>query len=510
MLRIAELVASLSLAMDLADGFALEKSLRTCVLTMRLAERVTTDPDELRTTFWTSLLRFVGCTAFAHEEARHYAAGDDIGLRATLALVDFGRPQTFVARAARGIARHATVPTRVAAIGRLLANPRAPALHAAAQCEAGASFARAIDMPEVASALALRGEHWDGRGPRRKASEETLPLALRLSDVADTAELFAWNYGVDSALEELRLRRGGHLDPKLVDAFVREAPELFRGVFATSAWELLLETEPRPHALAGVEAQTQVLSAFSRFADLGSVYTLDHSRRVAELAAAAARELGLDPSAVRLAYDAGLAHDIGRVAVPNGVWEKPTPLSPYERERIRSHSRYTETVLRLSSGLSDLAEVAATTHERGVGSGYHRRLSLDRVPAAARLVGAADVYVALRSARPQRPAFAGSQAPVELLKMVASGELDGRSVDAVLAAAGVQRPRPAPSRQLSERELQVIRLVAIGRTNREIGDLLGISPRTAQKHVMNVYAKVGLESRAGLALFAMEHSLLDD
>jgi DNA-binding CsgD family transcriptional regulator len=68
---------------------------------------------------------------------------------------------------------------------------------------------------------------------------------------------------------------------------------------------------------------------------------------------------------------------------------------------------------------------------------------------------------------------------------------------------------PIWPRGLSEREVEVVRLVAIGRSNREIGQLLGISPRTAQKHVMNVYAKLGLESRAGLALFAMEHHLLD-
>jgi DNA-binding NarL/FixJ family response regulator len=66
------------------------------------------------------------------------------------------------------------------------------------------------------------------------------------------------------------------------------------------------------------------------------------------------------------------------------------------------------------------------------------------------------------------------------------------------------------ARGLSNREVEVVRLVAVGRTNKEIGTLLRMSARTAQKHVMNVYDKLGLESRAGLALYALEHGLLDD
>lgn len=509
MLRVAELVASLSLATDLADGFPLEKSLRTTILSMRLAEHVGLDQATLKTTFWSALLRFVGCTAFAHEEGRYYGAGDDIGLRATLAFVDFGRPQTFIGRAVRGIAQHASLPERAMALGRLVGNPNAPARHATAQCEAGTSFARKLGMNDVADVLFFRNERWDGKGPLRRGAEADLPLPLRITDVADTAELFAWSSGLEAAIAELRARRGGHLDPTLVDLFLREPSELLGDLMGPSVWEAFLAAEPTPHTLASDQEQAQVLEAFSRFADLSSVYTLDHSRKVAELAAAAASELGFGADIVRLTRDAGFAHDLGRVAVPNGIWEKPAPLTAYERERVRAHSQHTETILRLSSALSDLAEVASTTHERGVGSGYHRRLALDRVPAAARLVGAADVYVALRSERPHRPAFDNHRTQQELQKMVAEGALERTSVDAVLAAAGIATKRRPIGTTLTERELEVVRLVSIGRTNREIGQLLGMSHRTAQKHVMNVYAKVGLESRAGLALYAMENGLLD-
>jgi HD-GYP domain-containing protein (c-di-GMP phosphodiesterase class II) len=506
-MRVAELLGSLSLATDLADGFALEKSLRTTALACRLARVTGADDAGVRAAFWATLLRFAGCTAFAHEEGRYYGAGEDIALRRALAMVDFGRPATFVSAALRDIATHAPFVARATALGRLVA-PGAVARHSHAQCEGGRSFALAVGMPEVAEVLALRGERWDGKGPLSAPGGRALPAAARLADVADVAELFAWNLGPDEALAELRRRRGGELDPALVDAFAGHAGELWEALFSPSVWETFLASEPAPHLAAEGSDVTRYLRAFSRFADLASVFTLGHSERVAELAERAAQVASLpDPG---LARDAGLVHDLGRVAVANGVWEKPGPLTPYERERVRSHSQQTETILRLAPGLATLADVAAATHERGAGAGYHRRLGLESVPAAARVLAAADVFVALRSRRPHREAFAEEEARREMLSMAREGALDRAATDAVLEASGQPRGRASTwPRGLTDREVEVIRLVAVGRTNREVGALLGMSHRTAQKHVMNVYEKLGLESRAGLALFAMEHRLMD-
>ncbi len=509
MFRIAELLGALSLATDLADGFPLEKCMRTAVLARRLADCAGCDEVARRTAYWSSLLRFTGCTGFSHEEGRYYSAGGDITLRRTLAMVDFGRPSTFVRRAIGNIASHAPLGQRAVALGRLLATG-APRRHADAQCEAGATFARAVDLPEVAAVLALRDERWDGRGPRRAAAGEALPLAARIADVADTAELFAWNHGPHEALAELRRRRGGQLDPRLVDLFGRHAGDLWSDLFGPSVWDLFLDAEPAPNRVARDGAEvTRCLLAFSRFADLFSVYTLGHSDQVADLAQRAAAALGLPEADRTLARQSGYVHDIGRVGVPTGIWEKPGPLSPYERERVRSHAQHTETALRLAPALAPLAEVAASAHERGGGAGYHRRLPAESGPLVARLLAAADVCVALRSDRPHRPAFDRAGVERELRAMTAARALDPAAVDAVLAAAGHPVRAAPPPRGLTDREVQVIRLVAVGRTNPEIGRLLGISPRTAQKHVMNVYAKLGLESRAGLALFAMEHQLLE-
>lgn len=510
-MRVAEILGSLSLSTDLADGFSLEKCLRTAVIATRLARLASGDPKVHRSVFWSSLLRFTGCTGFAHEEGRYYSAGDDRSLRATLAYVDFSRPRDFLGRALAYIAPEAPLIDRAKAVGRLLSTPSAPRQHALAQCEAGQAFARTVGMPDVGAVLRLRGERWDGRGPLKLAQEEALPFAARVSDVADVAELFGYTHGPAEAAAELGRRRGGELDPSLVDLFLSHAGELWPGIFEGSVWELFLEAEPKPWRTAETDAdRVQYFSAFAALADLSSVYTLGHSSAVAALAGRAAEIMGLAPAEVTLAQLAGLSHDLGRVAVAIGIWEKRGSLSPYERERVRTHSQQTETILRLAPALGDLAEVAAAAHERGSGRGYHRRLSSQSVPLVARILAASDVCVALGSERPHRPRLPRAELEHELRSLERSAELDPRATRAVLEAAelGVRR---APRRDcgLTEREVEVVRLVAVGRTNSEIGALLGMSPRTAQKHVMNVYQKLGLESRAGVALFAVEHGLLE-
>jgi HD-GYP domain-containing protein (c-di-GMP phosphodiesterase class II) len=510
-LRVAELLGSLSLAMDLADGFALEKCLRTTVLASRLARIMGGTTEDQSAVFWGTLLRFLGCTAFAHEEGR-FSAGDDITLRRTLAHVDFGRPSDFVARAVRGIAAHAAPVARVRAVGSLLTRPNEPLRHARAQCEVGVAVAKTLQMPEaVTQVLWFRDERWDGRGPRKLGAEKALPWAARVADVADVAELFGWAGGVEASDQELQRRSGGQLDPSLAEACIESRAQLWAGLFESSVWDVFLACEPAP--LQTVEAgapMTGLLGAFSRFADIASVYTLGHSERVASLARAACQALGLSDDECTLAQGAGYVHDLGRVAVPVGIWEKPAPLTAYERERVRTHSQHTETVLRLCPALAPLVELAGGVHERGAGEGYHRRLAISGLPLVARVVAAADVCVALDSVRPQRPALAAPVLESTLRSLADSGELDSRATRAVLDAyVGRTRRTTREAHGLSEREVEVVRLVAVGRTNREIGELLGMSARTAQKHISNVYDHLGLESRAALALFAVERGLLE-
>ncbi len=112
--------------------------------------------------------------------------------------------------------------------------------------------------------------------------------------------------------------------------------------------------------------------------------------------------------------------------------------------------------------------------------------------------------------RSHRAAFGADEASGELSSEARAGRLDADCVAAVIEAAGQARPRRRDLRPagLTEREIEVARLVAAGLSNREIARRLVISPRTAEHHVQHVYAKLGVSSRAAVALFALEHGLL--
>ena len=235
---------------------------------------------------------------------------------------------------------------------------------------------------------------------------------------------------------------------------------------------------------------------------------LGHSPGVAGLAAAAAVRMGMpEPGAVRRA---ALLHDLGRTAVPTGVWERRGRLRTADWERVRLHPYHTERILARSEFLSPLARVAGMHHERMDGAGYHRGTSGAQIPPEARLLAAADAYQALTQERPHRPARSGAEAAEEVAAEARRGLLDPDSVRAVVEAAG-EAPPPVPDTKpagLSPREVEVLRLVARGLSNRGIAESLHISPRTAEHHVQHIYTKIGVSTRAGAAMFAMEHGLL--
>jgi HD-GYP domain-containing protein (c-di-GMP phosphodiesterase class II) len=252
-----------------------------------------------------------------------------------------------------------------------------------------------------------------------------------------------------------------------------------------------------------------VLTAFADFADLKSPWIRGHSRRVASLAEQAGRHAGLDEDACALLRRAGLVHDLGRVAIENGIWDRPGPLTIPEWEGVRLHPYYTERILARCRPLASLVGPASSHHERIDGSGYHRSLRVEALSPADRILAAADVFAALTADRPHRPAHAHDVAARTMEG--AECKLATDAVACVLAAAG---RRPAPSSPqwpagLTDREVEVLRLIARGRSNRDVADRLSISPKTVGRHVEHLYEKVGVSSRAAAALFAMEHRLLD-
>ena len=242
------------------------------------------------------------------------------------------------------------------------------------------------------------------------------------------------------------------------------------------------------------------LLVLADFSDLKSPWLGGHSRAVADLARAACGPV---------AEEAALLHDLGRVAVPNTVWDKPGALTRDERDRAELHAVVTDQLLRRLPYTAPLAAIACSGHERADGSGYHRHLTGAQLNDAQRVLAAADCYQAMISDRPHRPALARDAAAAQLREMAAAGRLAGEAVERVLVAAGHRHAaRAALPAGLTPREAEVLRLIALGLTTRQVSDELTISAKTADHHIQHTYTKIGVSTRGAAALYAVEHGLL--
>jgi HD-GYP domain-containing protein (c-di-GMP phosphodiesterase class II) len=363
---------------------------------------------------------------------------------------------------------------------------------------------------EIRESLRQTYERWDGKGAYELRGDEISP-ASRLINLADVVEVFGRAGGVDAAVAVARERSGGQFDPTLVDVFCEQAPILLSEVDATPSWEAVIAAEP---ALGDWIAEADLdatLAAVGEFAELQSPWTMGHVRAVAELSEQAGREVGLAEDDVTLVRRAGFVQDIGRLGVPNQIWDKPGPLSHAELERVRLHPYLSERMLAFSPALAPLGALAVLHHERLDGSGYPRGLAGDAISLAGRVLGAADAYHAMTQVRAHRPALTPREAAAELRVEVKAGRLDGQVVDCVLRAAGhrVRRQRDWPN-GLTAREVEVLRLVARGLSNKQIAAVLGIASKTSGSHIEHIYRKIEAANRAQASIFAMRHGLMAD
>ncbi len=510
-LRLAELMAALSLATDLANACPLEKTLRTCLLALRIGQRLGLTGQDLSDVYYCGLLRYIGCTSFAYEEAGYFG-GDDIAFRGLYSHLDFvGQPEEVLRVTQEELAKDAEPTVRQQAMANLLGGgPELLAKTVAANCEVGIRLATRLGM-STGVRLALGAtvlERWDGKGPGHLDGER-IALPARIVNLAHVAETYHRLGGPGSALAAVQHRRGTQFDPAIADAFTGAALDLMGPLESASVWETVVEAEPEPRPWLPESRLDEVARAFADFADLKSPYTLAHSAGVARLAEDAGKRLGLSEIETVALRRAGLMHDLGRVSVPNGIWDKPGRLGSAEWERVRLHPYHTERILAHAQALASLSSLAGMHHERLDGSGYHRGIPAAMLATSARLLAAADVYQALTEERPHRPALAPRGAAAVVLAEATAGRLDREAVRYVLEAAGQPRQKPLEwPAGLTDREVEVLRLVVLGRSNKEVANELFLSHRTVQSHTIHIYGKLGVSSRSGAALFAMENDLL--
>lgn len=507
--RLAELPIALSLATDLGTGQPMEHGLRTCWLSLGTSEALGLDAATRSCVYYTALLRFIGCTSDASETAV-LAGGDDLTFNAAMAPMLMAQPGEGTLYFVRHLAEELPTHRRVGRVVKAMADPGMGARSLSGHCEVATRLAGRLGMGEsVCHALAHAYERWDGKGNPAGLAGEEVPMAIRVVAAARDVELWARRGGWPTAVDVLSHRRGRGYDPAVVDALLAGGEGWLREI-GDDVCAAVLDAEPAPALTIGGDNLDGALAAVADFADLKSPWFRGHSPGVAALSIAAAEAAGMAPADVVALGRAALLHDIGVVGVASGIWDHPGPLSAEQWERVRLHPYLTERVLHRSMVLAPFADVAARHHERADGSGYHRGASGDQLALSARLLAVADAYHAMVEDRPHRPALSPADAATRLRDQVAAGRFGRVEVDTVLEAAGQARRPVNVARPvgLTEREVDVLRLIARGHANKAVAATLGISPKTVGHHIEHIYTKARVTTRAGATLFAMEHGLL--
>jgi HD-GYP domain-containing protein (c-di-GMP phosphodiesterase class II) len=504
--RSAELVGALCLATDLGMGFPFEHGLHTTLIAMRLAERIGVDRSTASQTYYAALLSHAGCTADAHVMAKVFGGS----LLTHFNPVMYGTGREVVTGLVRALPPADSGPMRAVEVARRFPGmARGQRDHLTAACEVAEMLGERVGSPpSVPPLLAFLLERWDGKGPLRRAKGDQIPLPMRIVAIAVDSAFQRLLGGSGNAAHVVGERAGHAFDPEIAACLVDGADEILALDRQAPVWDETLACEPGlPRILEGDEID-RALAAMGNFADLVSPFLSGHSIGVAGLASTAAHRCSLDAAAVTAIRRAALVHDLGRVAAHPRIWQTTGPLTADEWEQVRLHPYHTERVLSRSPFLSALAPAARAHHERLDGSGYHRGAAGPELTPSARILAAADAYHAMTEPRPHRERLAPDRAASQLAAEASAGRLDPDAATAVIEAAGQPSPRLARPAGLTAREAEVVAMLARGLQTKQVAQSLGISVKTADRHIQSAYRKIGVSTRAAATVFAMEHGLV--
>ena len=501
--RRAELIGAISLASDLGMGHPLETGLGTAVVACGIASQLSLPAEETARVRDLALLQHVGCTSTSTEAAR--IVGDDVLMREHASTLDFADKRAMAAFMVQHVGRAYPPLQRPAGLLRAFVGGSRMMAGAADVCESAVMLSERFGYDaDHLHDLECVYENWDGTGFPGGLAGTDITVAARVASLALMMSL-CYRHGRDP-LELVQARSGHVYDPDLVTLAVATADDLLAPL---EDGESLWEAATMPLGAGETEADVDTtLRALADFVDLKSPYLHGHSSGVAALAGDAGVALGLPDDEVTDLRRAGWVHDLGRVGVNAATWAKPGKLTAHEREQVRLHPYLTDRVLQHARSLTRVRAIATAHHERLDGSGYHRGIGGSSLDLSARVLAAADAYRTRIEERPHRAASTGPQAATELRGLAKDGLLDARAVDAVLTAAGERVGRPVQVAGLTPREVVTLQHAAAGLSIRQIARAMTIAPKTVDGNLQRIYAKIGVSTRAGATLFALQHDLL--
>jgi HD-GYP domain-containing protein (c-di-GMP phosphodiesterase class II)/DNA-binding CsgD family transcriptional regulator len=501
-----EVIGVLSLATDFAIGQPLGYGLRSAVASVALARAMGFGPQIQAEAYYHGLLRYCGCTA--ETDKLNALFGDEIAIRKDFSVIDPADGPEFVrvlmahvgpSRVDRPHMRHGddhfmdVVGQTVAVFG--------------AHCEVAARIGARLGLPEnIQRNLRQLYERWDGHGFPNHLSGEAIAPAVRIVLVVQDALALLDIMPMERVGPVITGRSGGPYDPAVAAAFVPLLPQLLAPVSDEDAWLAAMAFDAAEDAVLSEDQIETVSEVIADFIDLKSPLIAGHSRSVATLVDAAARVARTSAAQRAELRRAALWHDIGYIAIGGTARFDAAEGS----ERSRLHPYFAGRMVPRVPGLATIGAMIAEHHERLDGSGFHRGIRASDLSAPGRLLAVAEAYQNLVEDRPFRVTLTPSQAASRLRDEVKLGTLDGEAVASVLEAAGQGRRGKKIEfvAGLTAREVDVLVRLARGATTKDIGAELGLSPKTVDNHIQSIYGKLGVNTRGGATLFAMEHGLL--
>jgi HD-GYP domain-containing protein (c-di-GMP phosphodiesterase class II) len=231
---------------------------------------------------------------------------------------------------------------------------------------------------------------------------------------------------------------------------------------------------------------------------------------VAEVAVGIGTALGLDAGELSRLRCAALVHDVGKVAVPVDILVKGGRRSESEWETYRLHPYYTQRILERVNAFQDLAQAAAAHHEWFNGQGYHRQLRGEQIPLHGRVLAVANAYTRLV----QKVDEEDSAGPLRQMRARVGVQFDPLCYEALVASVTAQGKlgtlpcRPSRVGDLTEREVEVLCLLAQGCNTPQIAHRLNISKKTVEHHITHIYAKIGVTCRTAAAVYAVQQGIV--
>jgi putative nucleotidyltransferase with HDIG domain len=423
-------IGGLSYALDVTEGEPPGHAVRSCGIGMRIADELGLDAAARSHLFYALLMKDAGCTANSSKMAALFGA-DDHEAKRTAKRSNWSRTFPAFVWSLRTVAPDGSLLTRAGLLKAIKDEGQVARSLMLARCDRGAEIALLLGLePETAEAIRALDEHWDGNGQPYGLRAESIPLLARIVCLAQTAEIFHAEGGARAACAAAARRSGEWFDPGVVDAL--HACRADTGFWASlghanvSAWE----PEDDPLLTADDVRLDRIATAFAGVIDVKSPWTYRHSDLVSVVAVRILAALGAGKAEVTDLRRAAMLHDIGKLAISNRILDKQGRLTDAEFAQMRQHPLVTARILERIPGFAHLAPLAAAHHERLDGSGYPYRLGAESLTMPMRVLAVADVFEALTSARPYRPAL-DVEGALAVLRADAPARLDGEAVEAL-------------------------------------------------------------------------------